>query len=119
MAENIRIVVKMYNKPELEKVLDREFTEFTSIVRTLPGQDQTQQQTLSIPEFFANYDTLFYDIPKLGETNSHEYLVKRSSDYIGGERVNEELLALQDEITQLRQENLELQQYILNLQTPA
>lgn len=118
MAENIKIVVKMYNKPELEKVLDREFTEFTNTVRTLPGQEQTQQLP-SIPEFFANYDTLFYDIPKLGEVNSHEYLVQRSSEYIGGERINEELLALQDEITQLRQENLELQQYILNLQNPA
>jgi hypothetical protein len=69
--------------------------------------------------FFDAYDNLFYQIPKLGETNSHEYLVKKSSAYIGAVSTNDEVQALLDEITQLRQDNLELQQTILTLQTPS
>jgi hypothetical protein len=118
MSENVNIPVRTYDKSELSKVVNTQFTEFTSEIPAEDAQQQAQQP-VSIPEFFANYSTLFYDIPKFGETNSHEYLVKTSSDYISGERINEELLALQNEITQLRQENLELQQYILNLQNPA
>lgn len=119
MSENVNITLRTYNKSELDKIVNTQFTEFTTEIPVENIQQQTQQQSISIPEFFTNYSTLFYDIPKFGETNSHEYLVKTSSDYIGGERINEELLALQNEITQLRQENLELQQYILNLQNPA
>lgn len=119
MSENVNITVRTYNKSELDKIVNTQFTEFTSTVVTDNTGQQPQQQSISIPEFFANYSTLFYDIPKFGETNSHEYLVNTSSNYIGGERINEEVLALQNEITQLRQENLELQQYILNLQNPA
>ena len=53
--------------------------------------------------------SLFYDIPALGENNSHEYLAKTSGEYINFEEVNEEISALQAEIAQLRQDLLNLQ----------
>jgi hypothetical protein len=73
--------------------------------------------SLSVSEFFDQYRILFFEIPKFGDTDSHEYLVKTSGEYIGGQETNETIQALIEEITQLRQENLELQQQIIRSST--
>jgi hypothetical protein len=71
--------------------------------------------TISVAEFFQNYQQIFFLIPKLGEANSHEYLIKTSQEYIGSSGINEDTIqALINEITQLRQENLDLQQQIIS-----
>lgn len=115
MAETIAIEVIGYNKTELNRTVNTQFTQFgvTASAAELPTAT-----TITVPEFFTAYQNLFYTIPKYGETNSHEYLVKTSGDYIGGPAVNAEIQALQQEITQLRQENLDLQQSLVNLQIP-
>lgn len=114
MAEIVNIEVTSYNKNQLNQAVNTQFTQLgvaaTETVVTDP--------TISVNQFFNEYETLFYQIPKLGETNSHEYLVKKSSEYIGAVSTNEEVEALLQEITSLRQENLDLQQTILTLQTP-
>jgi hypothetical protein len=115
MAETINIEVVGYNRVELNNTINTTFTEFGTQAATTAS---AVVNTITIPEFFDAYNTLFYQIPKTGETNSHEYLVKQSSEYIGGASTNLEIEALQAEITNLRQENLQLQQAILTL-TPA
>lgn len=115
MAETINIEVVGYNKSELNRTINTQFTQFG--VTASPTQP-TIADSITVPEFFEAYSNLFFTIPKLGDSNSHSYLVKTSADYIGGEEVNEEIQALQIEITQLRQDNLDLQQSLLNLQTP-
>jgi len=55
---------------------------------------------------------LFYEINELGETNSHEYLIKTSTAYIAFDENDELIEALQREIAQLREELLEAQQQI-------
>ena len=60
---------------------------------------------------------MFYDIPEIGEFNSHEYLIKQSSEYINFEVNQEEIEALQAEIAQLRTELLNAQKQIIELQT--
>lgn len=62
----------------------------------------------SVEDFFELYNKLFFEIPKEGTTNSHEFIVKESGDYIGSSQNNEETQALLEEINSLRQENLEL-----------
>lgn len=62
----------------------------------------------SVEDFFELYNKLFFEIPKEGTTNSHEFIVKESGDYIGSSQNNEEIQALLEEINSLRQENLEL-----------
>jgi hypothetical protein len=58
---------------------------------------------------------LFFTIPKLGDINSHEYLIKTSTDYIGvSQQTNDTIQALVEEVTSLRQENLGLQQQIIS-----
>jgi hypothetical protein len=84
------------------------------------GVQTIQEQIVVQPtteEFFTMYNDLFYDIPELGIVNSHEYLIKTSSEYINFESNQEEILALQAEIAQLRTELLDTQRQLFELQT--
>lgn len=101
---------KLYNKEAYLNTIDTSFTELVS-----PIIESTPPPTTE--EFFQLYEDLFYDIPKEGELNSHEYLVKQSTDYIGSAVITEDIQALLDEITALREENLQLQQNIVDLTT--
>ena len=108
MAETISLNRQVYSRNQFERVIDTSFTQLvqpqvTSSILTPP---------ISVAEFFQNYQQIFFQIPKFGETNSHEYLIKTSQEYIGDSNtVNDDLIqALIDEVTQLRQENLILQQ---------
>ena len=114
MAEQILLTKQVYDKNQYQKVID---TTFTQLVQ--PASQSTGSALPTINEFFDYYNQLFFDIPKFGEINSHEYLIKTSTEYIGASSVvNDELQALIDEITGLRQENLDLQQQLLGLITP-
>ena len=103
---------KVYDKNSYDKIIDTKFKEFgvTSIIKDL-------SDTISIDNFFDNYNTIFYQISKTGETNSHEYLAKTSGDYINFIQTNEQIMALQKEISTLRQENLNQSIELLELKT--
>ena len=64
-------------------------------------------ETNTVEGFFQMYDELFYEIPLLGD-NSHEFLVKTSGEYINFDQNSEIIEALQQEITALREESLQL-----------
>ncbi len=112
MSENIIFNKQVYNKNDYQKVIDTSFTQLG--VQTIQQQLNTQP---NVEEFFNLYNELFYNIPELGSTNSHEYLIKTSSEYIGFEANNEEIAALQAEIAQLRIELLDSQKQVISLQT--
>ena len=114
MAEQILLTKQVYDKNQYQKVID---TTFTQLVQ--PASQATGSALPTVNEFFDYYNQLFFDIPKFGEINSHEYLIKTSTEYIGASSVvNDELQALIDEVTELRQENLDLQQQLLGSITP-
>lgn len=71
----------------------------------------------TVDDFFELYEKLFYEIPKLGDINSHEYLAKTSGEYAGSTQLNEQIQALLEEITSLREENLELREENISLLT--
>ena len=98
----------VYDKEAYKKTID---TSFSQIAPPPPPQN-----TISVEQFFSYYSTIFYDIPTSGNTNSHEYLVKTSGDYIGSSNINEDVQLLLDEITLLRQELLLANQQVLQLQ---
>jgi hypothetical protein len=107
--EQVNLNKQVFADSEYKKVIDTSFTQLITPPETTPTP------TISIAQFFQNYQELFYLIPKFGDTNSHEYLVKTSSNYIGiTEEQNEEIQALINEITTLRQSNLELNQQLVN-----
>ena len=102
--ERLDLIKDVFNKAEYIKTIDTSFNELGVASIT---EDQQVQPT--VEEFFGLYNSLFYDIPALGETNSHEYLVKTSGEYINFNEVNEEIEALQVEIAQLRSDLLSAQ----------
>ena len=68
-------------------------------------------------EWYPVYQTLFFEIPKFGDINSHEYLIKTSQAYAGDFNNDDTIQALIEEVTQLRQENLDLQQQVIAIPT--
>jgi hypothetical protein len=103
---NLPIVKQVFSKKAFSDTINTTFTELT----TTPVVN-TGSVLPSIQEFFTYYQGLFYQIPKFGDTESHQYLVISSQDYIGSEAGGNEVVdALIAEVTALRQENLELQQ---------
>ena len=111
MAEQINLNKIVYSKTQYERVID---TSFTQLVETTPVSP-TVIPSISTAEFFQNYQEIFYQIPKFGDTNSHEYLVINSQAYIGTVGGNDDLVeALIAEVTELRTENIALQQELAN-----
>lgn len=113
MSSIVDLSKQVFEKQQYQQVIDTSFTELT-----VGGTTATTTTTPTVPsvqEFFDTYSQIFYNIPKSGETNSHQYLVNQSSAYIGGEGNNEEIAALLAEVTALREENLQLQQQLLDI----
>jgi hypothetical protein len=102
----------VFNKEVYENTIDTSFSQAS--IPPPPLAD-----TITIPEFFNLYNTIFYDIPAQGDTNSHAYIVAKSGDYINSDQINEDIQALLDEITVLRQDLLVANQQILTLQISA
>lgn len=109
MANEINIQKTVFSTTEFNKVVDNTFKTFTQPV---PAQDTDTPE-----ELFRLYEKLYYVIDITGETNSHEYLVKKSSELLTFDKVTEDIQPLLDEIAQLRTENLSLSQQILTLET--
>lgn len=112
MSESIEFSKKSFDKRQYEKIIDTSFQQLG--VKTVQEQ---LEQTPTVEEFFQLYNELFYSINELGPTNSHEFLIKKSSEYIGFEERNEIIEALQNEIAQLRKELLETQKNSIETQT--
>jgi hypothetical protein len=102
--ERLDLRKEVFNKAQYIKTINTSFSEIG--VETLTEELQVQP---SLQEFFGLYNSLFYDIPALGETNSHQFLIRTSGDYINFDEINGEVLALQAEIAQLRQDLLNAQ----------
>ena len=108
--ERIDLRKDVFSKAQYIKTIDTSFTELG--VKSV--SEQIQEET-SVEEFFQLYQQLFYEIPAEGSTNSHQYLVEQSGEYINFEQQLEEIEALREEIARLRTEILDLQ--IKNVET--
>lgn len=104
MENKVDVKKTVFNKPQYIKTIDTTFSELgvTNMVEDI-------ESTVDVTKFFEYYDELFYEIPANGETNSHEYLVKTSGEYINYDQDSDIIQALQEEISALRQENLNLE----------
>ena len=103
---------QVFGKVPYPNIVD---TEFKQLVQ--PEQVIEIEEPITVAEFFAEYDRLFYEIPQRGSFGSHEELVNRSAGYIGVVGQSEEIQALLDEINDLRIQLLSAQQEIVNLST--
>jgi hypothetical protein len=109
MANDIEIVRTVYNKTEFSRVIDKGFKTYT--------QPVPEEDTDTAEELFRLYEKLYFTIDIEGEENSHEYLIKKSSELISYERDTEDIQPLLDEIAQLRIQLLQANQQILTLET--
>jgi hypothetical protein len=109
--DKINLNKTVFEKRQYPKVIN---TSFSQLGLKSPPPESLPAES-SVDEFFNKYSELFYDIPETGDINSHEFLIKQSSAYIGFEATNEDIQALLDEISSLREENLDLQKQILNI----
>jgi hypothetical protein len=106
MNINIDLNRQVFDKKKFNETIDTSFTQLVT------PQDPTffDLNLATVEDFFTLYEKFFFQIPKEGEVNSHTYLIKESSDYVGFQVNSEDIQALLDEIAQLRQENLLLRQ---------
>ena len=113
MSEKITINKTAYNKSQFGQVINNQFTQFN------PAPLASVALTIDVNQFFQAYENLFFQIPKVGDIKSHQYLVNKSSEYIGEDAMSEEIQALLEEITQLRQENVDLQRQVITVQAES
>jgi hypothetical protein len=97
----------VFSKDSYSRVVDTQFSQL------ITQEDETL--SFSVDDFFTLYDQLFYQIPRDGETNSHQYILQREADYLGISISQEDVQALLDEITSLRQQVLDTQTIINDL----
>jgi hypothetical protein len=114
--KTVNLNKRTYAKSQYQKVIDTNFNQLAQSPSITNLNLITP--TISVEEFFSKYIQIFFTIPKLGATNSHEYLVKTSLEYIGTNPASNEINALIDEINILQQQNLDLNQQIIDLQLP-
>lgn len=111
---NIQLNKQVFNKSKFKETVSVDFTQLDPS----PTPTIFDLNLASLNDFFILYNKFFYDIPKEGEVNSHAFLIKESSNYVGFKTNNDEIEALLDEIAQLREENLTLKQENISLLVP-
>jgi polyhydroxyalkanoate synthesis regulator phasin len=98
----IPIEKQVYDKLSFSKVVDTQFSQLLNNVNE-------ETPTFTLEDFFQLYDQLFYQIPKEGDADSHRYMLEKSADYLGVIVSQDDIQALLEEITTLRQQVLDTQ----------
>ena len=106
--KKIQIVKGSYNSRQYKNLIDTEF-------KTFVKEDLTEDSD-TIEELFRLYDKLYYSIPLKGANNSHEYILSKSSELTTIEKSTEEIQPFLDEIAQLRQQLLDANETIFELE---
>lgn len=104
MANQVKVAKTIYSLQNFNNVVNTSFSQLTSA----PPPETSATPDLTVEQFFNEYDILFYEIPLSGSDNSHLELATRSLEYLGLS-----LEDLQSEISELREENVNLKNQIL------
>ena len=107
----IPIQKTVFNKDDFNKVVDTQFSQLIN------NQQIEETPSFTLDDFFQLYEDLFDQIPREGDINSHQYILQKEADYLGVQINQDDLQALLDEITSLRQEVLDSQTIINELTT--
>ena len=105
-SEEIVLNRDVFNKTAFNNTIN---TNFTQLDQEAPDLSFFDPNLATVEDFFSLYQNLFFQIPKFGDINSHQYLVIDSTEYTGYIENQEQIDALLEEITDLREENLQLQ----------
>jgi hypothetical protein len=113
--EIINLTKTIYDRNQYSRVINTQFTQLAFAPSVEAIAATTPSINTQINQFFSQYQKLFFDIPKLGQINSHEYLIQTSKEYIGGDIDNPLIASLTSEIDQLREQNSLLQKQLLEI----
>jgi|TARA_R110002012_G_scaffold74176_1_gene188370 hypothetical protein len=105
LGENSNLRREAFNRKQFDDTINTNFTELG--VNTV-DPSTFDPSLATVGDFFTIYQTLFYQIPKLGDVNSHEFLIKESTEYTQFVAQQEEIDALLAEIDELRAQNVKL-----------
>jgi hypothetical protein len=98
----------VFNKDTYGRVINTQFNQLLT-------SEGDEQLSFTVDDFFELYDQLFYQIPREGDTNSHQFILQREADYLGISISQDDVQALLNEITSLRQQVLDTQTIINDL----
>ena len=99
----IPIEKQVFDKDQYGRVINTQFSQL------LNQQQAEPTPVFTLDDFFELYDQLFYQIPKEGDTNSHRFILQKEAEYLGVIIDQDDIQALLDEITSLRQQVLDTQ----------
>jgi len=102
-TSQIPIEKQVFNKDQYGKVINTQFSQL------LNQQIDEETPTFTLEDFFTLYDQLFFQIPKEGDTDSHRFILQKEAEYLGVIINQDDIQALLDEITSLRQQVLDTQ----------
>jgi hypothetical protein len=105
-SEKISLYRDVFDKTAFNNTVD---TNFSQLDQEAPDLSFFDPNLATIEDFFNIYQNLFYQIPKFGDILSHQYLVVESTAYTNFIENQQQIDALLEEITDLREENLQLQ----------
>ena len=99
-GETVSLKREAFNRKQFDDTVNTEFTELgqSNIERDLSFFDPS---LATVSDFFTIYQSLFYQIPKEGEINSHIFLINESTNYTQYEAQREEIDALRAQNVQL------------------
>ena len=105
LGENSNLRREAFNRKQFDDTIDTSFSEL-GVNNVDPSTFDPSLATVG--DFFTIYQTLFYQIPKVGDVNSHEFLIKESTEYTQFRAQQDEIDALLAEIDELRAQNVTL-----------
>ena len=112
--KRITLQRQVFEKEKYLNTIDNSFKE----LKSEPDPNFFDRDLAVLSDFWYLYEKFFYNIPKLGVIESHEYLTKTSGEFANSEFISEQVQSLLDEIVVLREENLRLLEENINLKTP-
>ena len=94
VSHPITIKKRVYSSKSSNKVIDKGFSEF---------HKSSETEEIDLKKFWKDHEKVFYSIPKEGETDSHEYLIKSSLDYYNNyqDERDAEIIELTEKIVEL------------------
>ena len=112
LGKNSNLRREAFNRKQFDDTIDTSFKELG--IANQPDPATFDPSLATVGDFFTIYQTLFYQIPKQGDVNSHEFLIKESTEYTQFIAQQEEINALLAEIDELRAQNVTLVQDMTN-----
>jgi len=96
VSHPLRVQKTIFGPKSFNKVVSRDFSEF----------HKSSTVEIDMKKFWQDYENTFYEIPKEGTTNSHEYLIKQSLDHYNDytDPRDDEIIDLNKTIAELEQQ---------------